>query len=30
MGRWLLIVGNEARLAESYKIRAYNLFICVA
>jgi len=30
VGRWLLTVGNEARSAESYKIRAHNLLICVA
>ena len=24
------VVGNEARLVESYKIRAYNLLICIA
>ena len=30
MGKWLPIVGNEARSAESYKVRAHNLLICVA
>ena len=29
MGRWLLTMGNEARSAESYKVRAYNLLICI-
>jgi len=30
IGGWLPTVGNEARSAEGYKVRAHNLLICIA